>query len=74
MLYLTIQELVAAISYWRGQSLAKGDELRLCAEAAALSKSYALMIVQGSQRIPLDVLEENARTAIQQYLKSTQNL
>ena len=67
MLYISIQELEAAINYWRSQSPAKGEELRLCPEAAALAKPYALMIVQGSQRMPLDVLDEVSRTAIRQY-------
>jgi hypothetical protein len=73
MLYITIQELEAAINYWRNQSPAVGDELRLCPEAAALAKPYALMIVQGSQRLPLDVLDELARTAIQTFNKLTQS-
>ena len=73
MLYVTIQELEAAINYWRNQSPAVGDELRLCPEAAALAKPYALMIVQGSQRMPLDVLDELARTAIQTFNKLTQS-
>jgi hypothetical protein len=72
MLYITIQELEAAINYWRSQSPAEGDELRLCPEASVLAKPYALMIVQGSQRIPLDVLDEIARTAIQKFIKTTQ--
>ena len=67
MLYVSIQELEAAINYWRSQSPAKGEELRLCPEAAALAKPYALMIVQGSQRMPLDVLDEVSRAAIRQY-------
>jgi hypothetical protein len=67
MLYVSIQELEAAINYWRSQSPAKGEELRLCPEAAALAKPYALMIVQGSQRMPLDVLDEVSRVAILQY-------
>ena len=73
MLYITIQELEAAINYWRNQSPAVGDELRLCPEAAALAKPYALMIVQGSQRMPLDVLDELARTTIQTFNKLTQS-
>jgi ABC-type hemin transport system substrate-binding protein len=73
MLYITIQELEAAINYWRNQSPAVGDELRLCPEAAALAKPYALMIVQGSQRMPLDVLDELARAAIQTFNKLTQS-
>lgn len=74
MLYVSIQELEAAINYWRGQSPARGEELRLCPEASALAKPYALMIVQGAQRVPLDVLDELARTAIQKFIKISQNV
>jgi len=73
MLYISIQELEAAINYWRSQSPAKGEELRLCPEASALAKPYALLIVQGSQRVPMDVLDEAARTAIQNFQKIIQN-
>jgi len=72
MLYVTIQELEAAINYWRSQSPAEGEELRLCPEAASLAKSYALMIIQGAQRIPVDVLDEFARLAIQNFKKTIQ--
>jgi hypothetical protein len=72
MLYISIQELEAAINYWRSQSPAKGEELRLCPEAAALAKPYALMIVQGSQRVPMDVLDGPAQVAIQGFKKITQ--
>ena len=70
MLFVTIQELEAAINYWRSQSPSEGDELQLCSEASALAKPYALMIVQGAQRIPMDVLDELARFAIQQFQKT----
>ena len=69
MLFVTIQELEAAINYWRSQSPSEGDELRLCPEASALAKPYALMIVQGAQRVPVDVLDDLARSAIQTYQK-----
>lgn len=69
MLFLSIQDLEAAINYWRSQSPAVGEELHLCPEAAALAKPYALMIVQGAQRVPMDVLDEAAKLAIQGYLK-----
>jgi hypothetical protein len=72
VLYITIQELEAAINYWRNQSPAKGDELSLCAEASALAKAYALMIIQGAQRTPIDVLDESARVAIQKFIKDSQ--
>jgi len=73
MLYVTIQELEAAINYWRSQSPAEGEELRLCPEAAALAKPYALMIIQGSQRFPLDVLDELGRSAVQRFIKTSQS-
>ena len=73
MLFVTIQELEAAINYWRSQSPAVGEELHLCPEAAALAKPYALMIIQGAQRVPVDVLEEAAKTAIQSHLKNIQS-
>ena len=69
MLYVTIQELEAAINYWRSQSPSKGEELRLCPEATSLAKPYALMIIQGSQRVPIDVLDAAARAAIQGFQK-----
>ena len=69
-MYLSIQELEAAINDWRNQSPAVGDDLRLCAHAASLAKPYALMIIQGSQRIPMDMLDEPAINAIQNYLKN----
>ena len=69
MLFVTIQEIEAAINYWRSQSPSEGDELRLCPEASALAKPYALMIVQGAQRVPVDVLDDLARSAIQQFKK-----
>jgi hypothetical protein len=71
MLYVSIQELEAAINYWRSLSPAEGEELRLCSEASALAKPYALMIVQGSRRIPMDVLDSAAQVAIQGFQKIT---
>jgi hypothetical protein len=70
-LFVSIQDLEAAINYWRSQSPAVGEELHLCPEAAALAKPYALMIVQGAQRVPVDVLDETARLTIQNFFKNT---
>ncbi|CAM3754979.1 DUF3717 domain-containing protein [Polynucleobacter antarcticus] len=69
MLFLSIQDLEAAINYWRGRSPASGEELHLCLEAAALAKPYALMIIQGAQRVPLDMLDVAAKSAIEKYQK-----
>jgi hypothetical protein len=66
-MFVTIQELEAAINYWRNQSPASGDALQLCAEASALAKPYAMMIVQGAARVPLDVLDEAARSALKEF-------
>ena len=74
MLYITIQEIEAAINYWRNQSPAKGDELSLCSEASALARAYALMIIQGAQQVPADVLDESAKLAMQKFVKANQNL
>ena len=71
MLFVSIQDLEAAINYWRSQSPAVGEELHLYPEAAALAKPYALMIVQGAQRVPMDVLDEMARLAIQKFSKNS---
>ena len=72
MLHISIQELESAINYWRNLSPARGDELILCAEASALAKAYALMIIQGAQQVTIDALDEAARSAIQKFIKDTQ--
>lgn len=74
MLFITIQELEAAINYWRSQSPAQGEELALSKEAAALAKPYALMIVQGSQRIPIDILDESCKAALAKFLAARNSL
>ncbi len=68
MLFITIQELEAAINYWRAQSPAQGEELILSKEASALAKPYALMIVQGSQRIPVDILDDTSKDAFSRFI------
>ncbi len=68
MLFVSIQELEAAINYWRLQSPSEGDELVLSKEAAALARPYALMIIQGAQRIPLDMLDEVCKDAFAKFV------
>lgn len=65
---LTINDLETAINFWRGRSPAVGEELRLCPEAAALAKPYALMIVQGATNIAPEQLGDKALAAWQAYL------
>jgi hypothetical protein len=67
---ITITELETAINYWRSRSPAVGEELRLCAEAAALAKPYALMIVQGANRIAPEQLGEKALAAWEGYARA----
>lgn len=74
MLFITIQELEAAINYWRSQSPAKGEELILSKEASALAKPYALMIVQGAQRIPMDILDEASKDALARFTVARNSL
>jgi Protein of unknown function (DUF3717) len=64
---ITINELEAAINFWRTRSPSTGDELRLCREASALSKPYALLIVQRRTILPEEALEPVARAALEAY-------
>jgi len=69
---IKINELEAAINFWRTRSPASGDELSLCKEASALSKPYALMIVQRQASVPADALDPAARDAWEQYRRAVQ--
>ncbi|MEJ0003210.1 MAG: DUF3717 domain-containing protein [Pararobbsia sp.] len=60
---ISITELEAAINFWRARSPSQGDELRLSREANALSKPYALLIVQRRKFITLTELDDVARLA-----------
>jgi hypothetical protein len=66
---ITINELEAAINFWRARSPSAGDELVLCKEASALSKPYALMIVQRQQKLSQEALDEAARDAWNSYVR-----
>jgi hypothetical protein len=67
---ITINELEAAINFWRARSPSSGDELSLCKEASALSKPYALMIVQRRGTVSSDRLEAAARDAWEAYVRA----
>jgi hypothetical protein len=62
-MFISIQELEAAINFWREQSPSRGEALQLCPQAAALAKPYAMMIIQSSQRVPMDGLSDSAQAA-----------
>jgi len=65
---ISIHELEAAINFWRARSPSSGDELVLCKEASALSKPYALMIVQRQQTLSPERLDATAQQAWNSYL------
>ncbi|SAK39511.1 PF12512 family protein [Caballeronia catudaia] len=67
MAVIPINELEAAINYWRARSPSVGDELSLCKEASALSRPYALLIVQRQSGVPIDQLDDEARAAWEAY-------
>lgn len=67
---ISINELEAAINFWRTRSPASGDELSLCKEASALSKPYALLIVQRRASVSPDALEPGARDAWEAYVRA----
>ncbi|KAF1027473.1 MAG: hypothetical protein GAK40_01075 [Burkholderia plantarii] len=64
---ISIHELEAAINFWRARSPSDGDELKLCEEASALSKPYALLIVQRQRSVQLEGLDPPARRAWEAY-------
>ncbi|MEW9581218.1 DUF3717 domain-containing protein [Paraburkholderia sp. DGU8] len=71
---ISIHELEAAINFWRARSPSSGDELVLCKEASALSKPYALLIVQRQQTLSLDRLDEAAKLAWESYVHLNNSL
>ncbi|MBB4515775.1 hypothetical protein GGD68_004567 [Paraburkholderia fungorum] len=71
---ISIHELEAAINFWRARSPSSGDELVLCKEASALSKPYALMIVQRQQTLSPDRLDGIARQAWDSYVRLNNSL
>jgi hypothetical protein len=64
---IPIHELEAAINFWRARSPSSGDELRLCKEASALSKPYALLIVQRQLTLSPQWLDREALKAWETY-------
>ena len=66
---ISIHELEAAINFWRARSPSSGDELVLCKEASALSKPYALLIVQRQNTLSRDDLDAIAGEAWDSYVR-----
>lgn len=66
---ISINDPEAAINFWRARSPSSGDELKLCEEASALSKPYALLIVQRESALQLEGLDPKARNAYETYVR-----
>ncbi|HEV3427537.1 MAG TPA: DUF3717 domain-containing protein [Paraburkholderia sp.] len=71
---ISITELEAAINFWRDRSPSSGDELALCQEASALSRPYALLIVQRQNVFSPDRLDPQARIAWESYVSLKKGL
>ncbi|CAD6544142.1 DUF3717 domain-containing protein [Paraburkholderia kirstenboschensis] len=71
---ISIHELEAAINFWRARSPSSGDELVLCKEASALSKPYALLIVQRQNTLTRDALDAFAQQAWDSYVRLKNSL
>ena len=71
---ISIHELEAAINFWRARSPSAGDELVLCKEASALSKPYALLIVQRQTALSPEGLDATAREAWNSYVRLNNSL
>jgi hypothetical protein len=67
---LSVQELEAAINYWRDQRPARGNEYALSPEVNLLATIYAMMIYRGQVAIDLDVLDARTRNLLASSLKS----
>ena len=65
---ISITELEAAINFWRNLAPSHGDEMTLGAEANALSKPYAQLIVQRRNFIDLTELDPAAKDAWQSFM------
>jgi hypothetical protein len=67
MMDLSLQELEAAINYWRARRPACGNEFALSAEVNALATVYALMIFRGARTLPLEQLDSSTRQLLQTW-------
>jgi len=70
---ISINELEAAINYWRQQNPAQGEAHVLCPQATALSRPYALMIFNGQRSIDTQLLDSSAQAAFDAYLQRLSN-
>jgi hypothetical protein len=60
-MYLSVQDLEAAINHWRERAPARGNEYALSAEVNLLAPIYALMIFRGAATLDTNTLDPGAR-------------
>ena len=58
---LSLQELEAAINFWRARRPARGNEYALSAEVNILARVYALMIFNHVTSVEMESLDASAR-------------
>ncbi|MES2758595.1 MAG: DUF3717 domain-containing protein [Pseudomonadota bacterium] len=64
---LSLQELEAAINFWRDRRPARGNEYALSREVNVLARVYALMIFNHAARIDIDALDASACALIESW-------
>ena len=68
---LTVQELEAAINFWRAQRPARGHEYALAPEVNLLARIYALMIFQRAATLDTNTLAPDAQQLLQRWRQHT---
>ncbi|HET7772988.1 MAG TPA: DUF3717 domain-containing protein [Burkholderiaceae bacterium] len=68
---VSLQDLEAAINWWRNRRPAQGESMTLAPEVAALAKPYALLIWRRQASLPAEQLSEPARAALATWRSST---
>jgi hypothetical protein len=64
---LSLQELEAAINFWRDRRPARGNEYALSAEVNVLARVYALMIFNHASHVEMDTLDAGARALLESW-------
>jgi hypothetical protein len=64
---LRVQELEAAINYWRERAPARGNEYALSTEVNRLAPIYALMIFRGAATLDSTTLDPGAQQLLQAW-------
>ena len=64
---LGVQELEAAINFWRERRPARGNEYALAPEVNLLATIYALMIFRRAASVDTDTLPADAQQLLQRW-------